>query len=152
MIIAARDRLYGFIDHANKDVTPFEFADIQYWNDSTALCRTEYDSWVLYNIYDQTIVLDEITSFHTISQSPKERIILFTSEDHFGIASNVNGLIINPSFTDIVNIGNINDPLYFAEKYIPEAEFFVVIYYNKIGEILRKQVFTQEEYGNIYCE
>jgi outer membrane protein assembly factor BamD (BamD/ComL family) len=152
LIIAARDRLYGFIDHTNTDVTPFEFADIQYWNDSIALCRTEYDFWVLYDIYNQEIYLDEITNFHTISQSPKERIILFTSDEHFGIASNVTGLIINPSFTDIVNIGNIDDPLYFAEKYIPEAEFFVVIYYNKVGDILRKQVFTNEEYGNIYCE
>ncbi|MFC2125409.1 tol-pal system YbgF family protein [Bacteroidota bacterium] len=152
LIIAARDRLYGFIDHTNTDVTPFEFTDIQYWNDSTALCRTAYDAWILYDIYDQSVDIDGITNFHTISQSPKERIILFTSEEQFGIASNLRGLIINPSFSDIVNIGNINDPIYFTEKYIPEAEFFVVIYYNKSGEILRKQVFTQAEYGNIYCE
>ena len=152
LIIAARDRLYGFIDHSNTEIAPFEFADIQYWNDSTALCRTEYDSWVLYNIYDQTIELDEITNFTTISQSNKERIILFTREEYFGITSSLRGLIINPSFSDILNIGTIDDPIYFAERYIAEAEFFVVIYYNKLGELLRKQVFTQEEYGNIYCE
>ena len=42
--------------------------------------------------------------------------------------------------------------MYFAEKYIIEADFYVVIYYDATGKILRKQIFTEaEEYDKIYC-
>ena len=80
-----------------------------------------------------------------------EMIMLFRKEEKFGVVSNTKGLIIEPTFNDILNIGSLEEPVYFTEKYIPEAEFYIVIYYNSRGEILRKQVFTDEEYDKIYC-
>ena len=60
-------------------------------------------------------------------------------------------MVITPTFNDIVNIGSKKKPVYFAEKFIREALFYVVIYYDSKGRILRKQVFNEEEYNSIYC-
>jgi hypothetical protein len=42
-------------------------------------------------------------------------------------------------------------PLYFTEKQVEEAGIYVVIYYDKDGRQLRKQVFETDEYEKIYC-
>ena len=61
-------------------------------------------------------------------------------------------LIHDTKFNDIINIGTVENPVYFAEKYIIEADFYVIIYYDAKGKILRKQIFTEEaEYEKIYC-
>jgi hypothetical protein len=59
---------------------------------------------------------------------------------------------VGATFNDIINIGTQGTPVYFCEKFIIEADFYVVIYYDAKGKILRKQIFTDpEEYEKIYC-
>ena len=81
-----------------------------------------------------------------------KQILLITKDSKSGILSNKHGEVVGATFNDIVNIGSVENPVYFAEKYILEAEFYVVIYYDASGKILRKQIFTEaEEYDKIYC-
>jgi hypothetical protein len=55
------------------------------------------------------------------------------------------------TFSDIVNVGSSEIPLYFTEKHVEEASLFVVIYYTHQGVMLRKEVYEQEDYDKIYC-
>jgi hypothetical protein len=106
--------------------------------------------WNITDIKSGESKVKEIKDFDVLAED-NEKILLFRKEDQFGIVSNTEGLIINPTFNDILNIGSADEPIYFTEKYISEAEFYIVIYYNSKGEIIRKQVFTDEEYDKIYC-
>ena len=67
------------------------------------------------------------------------------------MVSNRHGVIIPVNFTDIVNVGSPDVPVYFTEKHVPEASIFVVIYYDHSGNFLRKEVYEQEDYERIYC-
>ena len=55
------------------------------------------------------------------------------------------------NFSDIVNVGSADDPLYFTEKHVEEASLFVVIYYSAGGKFIRKEVYEHDDYERIYC-
>jgi len=140
---------YGLINLKGDAITDFSYDEIIYWNDTSILVKME-ETWNITDLKTGEILLDEIRDFDFLNEG-EEKIILFRKEEQFGIVSNIEGIIISPTFNDILNIGSEETPIYFTEKYISEAEFYIVIYYNSKGEIIRKQVFTDEEYDMIYC-
>jgi hypothetical protein len=149
LLIAYKSGGYGLIDINGNAVTEFIYDEIIYWND-TSLLGMKDDHWSITDITAGEPLVDEIRDFDIFSQK-EEMILLFRKEEQYGVVSSTEGLIINPTFNDVLNIGTEEHPIYFTEKYISEAEFYIVIYYNSKGEIIRKQVFTDEEYDKIYC-
>jgi hypothetical protein len=148
-LIAYKSGGYGLINFKGESITDFSYDEIVYWNDSSILVKME-DIWNITELQTGEILLDGIKDFDFLNEE-EEKIMLFRKEEQFGIVSSTEGIIISPTFNDILNIGNEETPIYFTEKYISEAEFYIVIYYNSKGEIIRKQVFTDEEYDMIYC-
>ena len=140
---------YGLIDMERKDVTGKNFEDIVYWNDTVMLGKRD-DLWYLCDLTSGLYVLEDIDNFDFLKDQD-EKIIIYHKDNHYGVLSNREGILINHTFNDIVNLGSEDNPVYFAEKFIPEAEFYIVIYYDKSGNILRKQVFDEAEYEKIYC-
>jgi hypothetical protein len=138
-------------DLENKDATSYQFDEIRPWNDSVALVLKQ-GTWKLYDIPGGGHLIDGISDFSELRKDNEETILLIKKEGKMGVLSNLHDLIVGPTFDDIVNVGTVKNPVYFCEKYIKEADFYVVIYYNAEGKILRKQVFTEpEEYAKIYC-
>jgi hypothetical protein len=149
--IGSKGSSFGLVNLENKDVTPYNFDQILDWNDSVALVKTS-NEWKLYDIKNKKYVFEGISEYKVLRDDDEEKILLITKESSSGILSNKYGLVVGPTFNDIVNIGTKETPVYFCEKYIREAEFYVVIYYDAKGKILRKQIFTDpEEYEKIYC-
>lgn len=149
-LIAFQKKGYGLIGTSGNKSTDLEFDDIRYWNDTSMLVK-ENDIWHLFDIINNDYIIENIFDYQILTNDGHEKTVLFTAEGNYGIINNLRGFIINPSFNDIVDIGSEEHPVYFAEKYIPEAEFYIVIYYDENGEVLRKQVFSDEEYDKIYC-
>lgn len=149
-LIAVKNNLAALIGWDNKPITPFEFEEINFWNDSTALVKRNF-YWMLYNFIDKRMVVDKIRSFKIVSDSPKEKIMIVQQENKYGVLSNTRGMIVPATFSDIVNVGSATQPLYFTEKHVEEAAVFVVIYYDKDGVQLRKYVYEGSDYEKIYC-
>lgn len=142
---------YGLVDTDNKDVTGYKFEEILDWNDSVALVKSK-GAWGLYDIKHNRYTYEGISEYKVLRNDDKEKILLIIKNNQSGILSNKYGEVVSATFNDIINIGTAEMPVYFAEKYIIEAKFFVVIYYDAAGKILRKQIFTdEEEYEKIYC-
>lgn len=149
--VGTKGKALGLVNLKNEDVTGYKFEEIRDWNDSVALVKQD-EIWHLYDIKNDNYVYSGISEFKVLRDDDQEKILLITKDNHSGILSNVHGEVVGPTFNDIINIGSPEMPLYFAEKYIREAEFYVVIYYNAKGKILRKQIFTDvAEYEKIYC-
>ncbi len=149
--IGTRGSSFGLVDLDNKEVTGYHFDQILDWNDSVALV-SENGEWKLYDIHNKKYVYEGISEYKVLRHDDGEKILLITKESKNGILSNKHGLVVGPTFNDIINLGTQETPVYFCEKYIIEAEFYVVIYYDATGKILRKQIFTEpEEYEKIYC-
>jgi hypothetical protein len=149
-MIAFKNGFYGLIGWDNKPTTPFEFEEIRYWNDSSALVKKNFN-WIIYNFVEKKIVLDKIKTFKWVLDTDQEKIMIVQQENSYGVMSNKRGVIIPATFTDIVNLGSAMVPLYFTEKHVEEASIFVVIYYDKTGKQLRRQVYEADDYEKLYC-
>jgi hypothetical protein len=149
-LVAFRNNLCALIGWDNKPITPFEYEEIIPWNDSSALVKKNFQ-WLIYNFIEKRVVADKIKSYKLVHDSSQEKIMIIQQENKYGVLSSTRGMIIPPTFSDIVNVGSSVAPLYFTEKHVEEASIFVVIYYDKNGVQLKKYVYEGDDYEKIYC-
>lgn len=149
--MAFKEKGYGFLLSDGKPLGTFEWDDIQYWNDSVAWVKKSFQ-WMLFDIRAQRVRLDRIRSFVVVRDTPSEKIFLVRQDNAFGVISNRLGTIVPIQYSDIVNLGSLEVPLYFTERHIEEAGISVVIYYDQRGKIIRKQAMEAEEFEKIYCD
>jgi hypothetical protein len=150
VITAFKDGAYGFLGWDNKPLGKFEFNEIRYWSDTTALVKKNFQ-WMLYSITSGKVALDKIKNYKLIHDTPDEKLAIIHQENNYGVIHSKKGVIIPLTFSDIVNVGSPERPTYFTEKHVEEASIFVVIYYDSEGRMLRKEVYEQEDYDRIYC-
>jgi TolA-binding protein len=149
-LTAFQNGFYGFITWDEKVPATFEFEEIRYWNDSVAWVRKNYQ-WMLYNIEHKTAVDDQISNYTIVADTGQEQIAIIKQEGHYGVISSKRDEIIPPTLSRIINVGSAEQPVYFTAKHVEEASIYVVIYYNKDGRLLRRQVYEEDEYEKISC-
>lgn len=150
-LIAYKNGFYGFVSQQLKDESKFEFDEISYWNDSVALVKKNMQ-WMLYSISEKKIISNRFKDVRFITNTEQEKVAIIHQDEHYGVIDNDKGTILSCNYNDIVNLGSQEEPLYFTDKFIPEADIHVVIYYNSKGKILRKQAYETHDYEKIYCE
>jgi len=150
VLVAFKDGKFGLVDWDNKPLSKFDFDEIHYWNDSAALVKKAYQ-WMIYEIKSSRVLQDKIKDFTLIHNSSHKKLAIIHRENNFGVISGTEGTIIPITFSDIVNVGSADKPLYFTEKHVEEAGIFVVIYYSAEGKLLRREVYEQDDYDRIYC-
>lgn len=149
LIIAFKDGMVGFIGWDNKPLSKLQFNEIRYWNDSAAFVRKD-SQWMLYAIKAQKVSIDKISKINFITDDD-EKLAIVQQDRKFGVIHNKKGTVIPITFSDIINVGSRDVPLYFTEKHVEEASIFVVIYYDAKGNMLRKEVYEHDDYEKIYC-
>lgn len=150
ILIVFRDGAYGFMDMTSAPISPFEFDEVRPWSDSSAMVRKNF-RWMVYSVYDRKISHEQIKDYRLIKDTPGERIAIIHKGNEYGVLSSTRGLVIPPTFSDVLNLGTAEKPLYFTEKNVEEAEIFVVIYYDENGQMIRRQIYEADEYDRIYC-
>ncbi|GJM28226.1 MAG: hypothetical protein DHS20C17_08610 [Cyclobacteriaceae bacterium] len=149
ILVCKKQGKKGLINHQNKTLLPFEFDDIKQWSDSTVFALKE-NSWQVMNYFTGEVLYQNISGFEWI-QSLKNLKAIVKVDQGYGLLDSQQGMLLNPGFNDIINLGTSLEPVYFTEKYIPEADYFVVIYYNQGMDVIRKQVFDSGNYDQVYC-
>jgi hypothetical protein len=142
---------YGFILPDGKPLGQFDWEEIQYWNDSTAWVKKNFQ-WMLVDVYTQKVRMDRIRDFHNITSSSTETVSIVHKENSYGVISNRRGVVVPIQYSDIVNLGNKETMLYFTERHIEEAGISVIVYYDHYGKIIRRQAMETEEFEKIYCD
>lgn len=150
-LVAYKDGRLGFINWNNKPESEFAFSEVMYWNDSTAWVKKGV-TWELYEITTGRPSVSGVKSIRLIRDLPEEKLAIVDSEEGYGVMSSVRGVIVPLAFTDLVNVGSADDPMFFTEKHVAEASVFVVIYYDRDGTFLRRAIYENaEQYEQIYC-
>ncbi len=142
---------YGIIDETEDEIIDFEYDQIRYWNDSTAWVKTE-EGWSLMNLNDQSLQIEKVSNFDMIVNREDLLIATFYGASGYGLVSNREGELLPPKFNDIRNLGNLQDPIFTAEVYSPETDFYILLYLNEDGDKLGSYAFREKEYEMIYCE
>jgi hypothetical protein len=150
MLVVFKDGRSGFVGWDNKPLSKFEFDEVRYWNDTVAMVKSNF-MWRLYDIRSGKIVVDRIKDYSLIQDTDHEKLAIIHQDNTYGVLHNQKGTIIPVNFSDIVNVGSRELPLYFTEKHVEEASIFVVIYYDHNGQMLRKEVYEHDDYEKIYC-
>ena len=148
---AFKDKGYAFIRGDGKPAGLFEWEDVQYWTDSMAWVKKNFQ-WMLIDIRTGKPKWDRIRSFSFIQDTPHEKVCLVKQDNAFGVISNRRGLIVPMQYSDIINLGSKEIPIYFTERHIEEAGISVVVYYDRFGKIVRRQAMEGEEFERIVCE
>ena len=149
-LAAFKEGAYGLIGWDAKPQGKFEFEEIRPWNDSSVMVKKDFQ-WMIYSIRSDKVVRNKIMDYAFVSDTPVEKVAIVHQDLRYGVISNRRGEIIPANFSDVVNVGSDEEPLYFAEKNVEEAGIYVVIYYDRNGKFLRKQVYEESEYERIYC-
>ena len=149
-IVAQRNGLVGLYQWDNKPASKFDYDEIRYWNDTAAFVKRDA-KWSLVSLRSNRAVIEQIRGIRFIRSGSDNQIAIVNAGDSFGVLHSRKGTIIPLTFTDIVNVGSAEVPLFFTEKHIPEASLYVVIYYDREGKFLRKDSYTSEDYERIYC-
>ncbi|UXX79343.1 hypothetical protein N7E81_18480 [Reichenbachiella carrageenanivorans] len=151
LFIVNEGGVYGLLDRYNTlQVTP-AYEQIEYWSDTTFLGLQD-GIWQLINMNDGTVVLTDVLYYEFILNNSKEKILLIRKEDGYGVYHSDMGVIIPPVFHDVMNIGNDSMQLYFTETAVPEADMYVVVYYDTFGEKLFSEAYRSEAYDALVCE
>lgn len=151
LIVAFKNGAYGLVDWKDSPRTKFEFDEIRFWNDSIALVRQNF-SWRLLSLQTAVLLPEKISGLEVTQASTGEQLAIYRQDNYVGVMSNRNGIVLEPTYTHIQNLGTADEPFYFSEKFIEEASIYVVIYYSAKGKQVRKQVFEEEEYVKILCK
>lgn len=151
LLIVSKRKKFGIIDRSNKTFLPFEYDEVRYWTDSLALAKGGGE-WKLINFYKNEPVYEGIENYKVISNNAGEIVITFYKGKQYGLLSNKKGEVLAPSYQDIFNIGTVAQPVYFAEKAVEEADMYVAIYFDDMGNTLRSQAFSADEFEKIICD
>lgn len=151
LFIVNEDGAYGLLDRYNTlQVTP-AYEQIEYWSDTTFLGLRD-GIWQLVNMSDGAVVLTDVLYYEFILNRPNEKVLLIRKEDGYGVYHSEMGQIIPPVFHDVMNIGNESMQLYFTETAVPEADMYVVVYYDTFGKKLFSEAYRSEAYDALICE
>jgi len=151
LLSTSKQGFYGFLGWDNKPFSTFDFDEIKYWDDSVALVR-KGSYWSFYDIAARTIVVGNLRNITMIENSTEEKIAILQKDDNYGVISNRTNIVIPVAFSDVINLGSADEPLYFTEKHIEEASVYIVIYYDRFGNMLRKEIYdAAADYDKIYC-
>lgn len=150
LLIAFRQSGAGLIGWDNKPVVSFEHDEIIPFTDTLLLVRKNFQ-WLLLDRITKRMQPERIQSFTWIKRTPQEKLILFVSEGYYGVLSNRKGMILQPTYSYIRNLGTESEPFYLTEKHVEEAGIYVLIYYDASGRLVRRQVLEEEDYEKIKC-
>lgn len=148
-VVVQKNGAVGLVNWENKPVLQTEFDEIRYWNDTSALVRKDW-RWLMINLRDQSVIIDRIRDFKFIRQDAHDQLAIVHVDDRFGVLHNRQGTVVPVSFSDVVNLGSPDTPVYFAEKRLGDTSY-VIEYYAADGRLLRSEACTAAELERIYC-
>ena len=150
LFIAKQGDQMGVINGQNKKVLPFRYSDITVWNDSLVFVSIGYRLAIV-NLNTRRTLVDQLSGWEPMYENEEASIIKILRNAQYGIFGNKSGLMLDATFSDISNIGTELAPVYLAEKYIDEAELYILLYYNQDAELFKKLVLSAEQYEALQC-
>ncbi len=167
LFIAKKNNKTGLINASDKVVIPFDYTEIKYWTDSSALVKNE-EFWQILKfssitgsktpekLYD--ISYTGILDFDYIKDTPNEIILRIYKKEGYGMLSNKYGEILGATYDDIVLMADrsseediTQNRVFLAEKYVTEADLYIIIHLDGSGKIIRRQALKPEEYDMVFC-
>jgi hypothetical protein len=139
-------------DSKGKPLLKDVFSKIEYWTDSVAMVKLANGGWKLYDLVKRKYIGDAFDDFKYLIKNKQEKVLITYRGRGFGLLSNRRGNLIPEDYSFLLNIGTDENPFYFVEVYVSQAELHVILYMDKDGKVVRKQTVSHTDYEKISCE
>ena len=165
LFVAKENGKYGIVTATNQSATPFAFERVVYWNDTSALVKAD-GQWMIYRLSDQIankrelneedVLYEGIDDFSFFSEggNQQEQLLRIYASKSYGVLSSQRGELLSPTYDGISLFGaaTADDYLFFTEKYVPEAELYIMIYLDADGRLVKRLALTPDQYDRMYCQ
>ncbi|WP_420317485.1 WG repeat-containing protein [Ekhidna sp.] len=148
--LAKKADKYGIIDITESEVLSFNYDEVTLWNDSTYLVNKDQKYWIVNEVEES--LSDYIENVKLMVQNNDHKMFKYIQNGKYGLISNKSGILLDPEFTDIFNIGTPEHPLFFADQHLDKAGFHVVSYVDQFGELVISKAYTKDEFEKILCD
>jgi hypothetical protein len=149
--LAFKDKGYAFLQPDGKPLGQFEWEEVSHWNDSVAWVR-KGNSWKLLEIASHKVRMDNIRQYRYLRETKEEKLAIVQQDKVYGVISSRRGVVVPIQYTDVVNLGTQDHPLFYTERHITEAGITVVVYFDRSGKAVRSQALEAEELDKISCD
>ena len=128
---------------------PISYSEIKYLNDTVAILNSNF-RWIFWDIKHHRPLLDNVSDYWINEVAGKNVYKIFKGIG-YGIWTPKFGTIINSTFSEISIVTKDEEVIYVAEKWVDEADLVIMLYYDKQGELIRKEVLSTAEYDDLTC-
>lgn len=149
--LAYREGGYFFLHADGKPVGGEAWEDVGLWNDTVAWVKSA-GIWKLMEIQSQQIRLDNVRQYRFVDEASAEKIAIVQQDKVFGVMSSTRGIVVPLQYTGVINLGTSAVPLYYTERYVPEAKITVLVYFDQRGKVVRSQALENDELEKIACD
>jgi hypothetical protein len=150
-IFIAKKGKFGLINAQSKTIFPFVYERVQAWNKENVLLQ-EGAKWKIVALSNPAQITETFEDFRPLKTKNEEQLIITYNPTGFGLLSNQKGRLMTDEYSDILNLGDYDEPFYFAEKYLQQAGIYVILYFDFNGKIVKKQTINEAEYVKVACE
>ncbi|MEM7548992.1 MAG: hypothetical protein AAF363_04930 [Bacteroidota bacterium] len=147
-LIACEDDFCGIIDVYDNVIVPLKYESLEALNDTLVIGGLDSYFEILDWKNDTTLLANFDDYAYFVQDSSYILTEKFLGK---GVYSTILGEVIPNSFSEIRNIGSKEEPFFLGEMYIPEASFYIGLYYDANGQLVRKQVIEEEDYDKVFC-
>ncbi len=138
---------YGLLDTNQDKILGFDFESIEVISNNYAWVKTD-TTWSMVNLKNGEVSASGVKGFEPYKEVPYFEI---RNENGFGVINQNGEYIIKPVYSDIILLSKQN-PVFRAEKYFQEADYYIVAWYDKYGDIIYKNAYTSVDYEYLYCD
>lgn len=149
--IARKESGAGIINVKDQKKQVFEYKEIEALNDTLVLIN-DGRYWRLININTDEVLLNDIIQLDKKVYYESFHQIKFRQARGFGLLDSRVGIFLPGIYNEILSLGGKDKPYFFAERYLADSEFYIVLYINKSGDKIKSIAYRESEYSNILCE
>ena len=151
LFIAQLENKTGIVNKENETILPFQYSAIIPWNDTLVFVKMGYRQAIV-NLQTKRTLVDQLSGWEPMFENKDEQFIKLMRNGQYGIFSSKKGLILDATFSEVSNIGTNLAPVYKAEKYIDEADLYILLYYNRDATLFKKLVLSADQYKALNCD
>ena len=150
LFMTVNENKYGILNRNDSLLVPVNYSNIRYLNDTVALLNNNF-RWTFWDIKHSTSLLDNVSDYWLHELSGQNVYKIFKGIG-YGIWTPQLGTILNSTFSEISIVAKGEEVVYIAEKWVEEADIVIMLYYNKLGVLFRKEILSTAEYEDLTCK
>ncbi|MCR9250309.1 MAG: hypothetical protein NXI20_07780 [bacterium] len=143
---------FGLWDVLEKEyIGESDYQGLVSFSQNYLLCKLD-DQWVLKSTDNEDVVIESIYNYEIFQGSDSSKVLKFRVEQGYGLFDSKEGLLLKPEYNEILEIDFESGPIYYAERFLEDAELYVTLYLDQKGNKIRSQAFDQVQYEKIACD